>query len=868
MGRSLSWAWLVLLLVSNCVAESNWGECVPACKCIWVSGKRMAECKQQNLTSVPKGLKSFQHLDLTGNNIAQLPDQAFTRVELDNLQKLVLRDCKINYVSSEAFKGLLIVIEIDLSQNHIRQLKPGTFNDTVRLRVLLLNQNRLEKLEDAMFHNLAYLQKVELRDNQLKTIGPTSFRQLRSLHTLAFDGNNLTTLSMQSFEDLGKLASLELGRNPWNCDCKLRSFRDWAIQQNAYSRPTVCASPATIAGKAWDELASEDFACPPDIDQLGWRQTPSGQAELWCRATGEPQAQPTWSLHDRVFLNGSRRPAMGGDQGHVGRSPYMLYQRDGWANLSITDPSGADRGEYVCQASNAAGSVAANLSLSADLLLNGPSTTRRGLSGLPLALGLGLAALIFLLAAMSLCFCYCKRRRRGPGPDKAQEAASLDHHGLGEQEKSLITAINPVTKPPRRYEAPSMTQHGTEMTELNRTLLDSDSVYGEYRAEREPGGGGGGGSGPLSSARRALLNADGSIGSVLGVLANGLRDQEHSRAELDPLLLSGSISSAMGHVVVPSRTATPHRQYPPDLLAFPGGRNASPTSQASTAPDHSRLLTPGSLNGTPASPLYAPLAFKTLPHPVRSSSATPYSMGQQFYPSMPRHGFVTIPRRPRAPSWSSPTPVSPTHADTLEPVYDNLGRRTTADGSSMLSLNKTSEPRMSMRGRPLPATPIPGIHPATLTLPRAPRSRKPAILMQQAHLNRSAPEGAPDWPGFSTGDSVPLARPKPIRATSPQSLVIQERPASPQPLTKLIADDSMEQNSERLSPVPRSIPSPAPATPPPPSSAISTSSPSTLTRKVPPRPPPKPKKKNNNGPLYEDEGEDGTEVSKSELCSN
>lgn len=34
----------------------------------------------------------------------------------------------------------------------------------------------------------------------------------------------------------------------------------------------------------------------------------------------------------------------------------------------------------------------------------------------------------------------------------------------------------------------------------------------------------------------------------------------------------------------------------------------------------------------------------------------------------------------------------------------------------------------------------------------------------------------------------------------------------------------------------------------------------TLGRKVPPRPPPKPKKKSANGPLYEDEGEDGTEV--------
>lgn len=184
---------------------------------------------------------------------------------------------------------------------------------------------------------------------------------------------------------------------------------------------------------------------------------------------------------------------------------------------------------------------------------------------------------------------------------------------------------------------------------------------------------------------------------MVGVLTNGLHEEErhHGRAtpELDSVLggVSGSIAregsiSGMGNTsigVMPglspmahggsiisgigtlSRNTTPYRQYPPDLLAFSGGRNSSPTSQASTAPDSSRL--PMQAYVSPSSPApsvlavatYAPVGFKTLPHPVRAASATPYSMGHH-HPTLSRLAYGTIPRRPRAPSWSSGPPTSPT----------------------------------------------------------------------------------------------------------------------------------------------------------------------------------------------------------------
>lgn len=102
---------------------------------------------------------------------------------------------------------------------------------------------------------------------------------------------------------------------------------------------------------------------------------------------------------------------------------------------------------------------------------------------------------------------------------------------------------------------------------------------------------------------------------------------------------------------------------------------------------------------------------------------SPFTPAPVLYtPVVMKQGYVTIPRKPRTPSWApslSSTltdfpPTSPTStmsSELAEPVYDNLGLRTTASGNSVLNLNKTtngatlSNNKYSMKDRPLPATP-------------------------------------------------------------------------------------------------------------------------------------------------------------------
>ncbi|XP_063992572.1 amphoterin-induced protein 2 [Diachasmimorpha longicaudata] len=726
MGR-LAAPLLCLGLIFMMTNGQEFPDCNAPCKCKWVSGKKTADCVRSNFTHIPSYLSSeIQNLDLTGNRISHLTADAFSGVGLVNLHKLIMRECGVRAIDVAAFNGLKIVIELDLSDNHLKTLVPGTFAETQRLRVLLLNHNQLESLENGLFHDMQFLQKIELSNNRLERISEKTFKNLPGLHSLALDGNNLTTVKLATFENLPKLGSLELQNNHWNCNCHLKRFRNWTIERKLYTEPTKCSQPSTLAGKMWNEVDSDEFACRPKIISIGpYNQfdTITGETlTMWCRAVGIPRPQLSWVYRSRVISNSTKRHTI--DRG------YLLTERHEWLNLTIPNVLIADKGDYVCIAKSPGGSVERNITI---VVASGADGSRIGPISLSLALGLGVILLLLLLFLVTLCAWYCRRKRIRHDEKNSADVTSLEHHGLGEQEKSLITAINPVVKPPRRYEAPSVTSHGTEMTELNRTLLDNDSVFAD------------------------------NPGSVIGVVGGMIEeDQGRSTPDRDNLTRGNS-----------------YRQYPPDLLAFSGGRGSSPTSQSSTAQETPRH---GNQYGSPSSGQY-PASFKTLPH-NRSGSGS-YSSP---IPVLPRHGYVTIPRRPRAPSWSSGPPTSPVGIldGGVEPVYDNLGRRTTADGSSVISLNKSPEPGASMRMRPLPMTPT--------NLYNSIQRSTPNILAGSP-LDRSAPEGAAEWS------------------------------------TKMDEGDSRASDNA-----------------------------STLGRKIPPRPPPKPKKKSANGPLYEDEGEDGTEV--------
>lgn len=272
-------------------------------------------------------------------------------------------------------------------------------------------------------------------------------------------------------------------------------------------------------------------------------------------------------------------------------------------------------------------------------------------------------------------------------------------------------------------------------------------------------------------------------------------DDESRSIDFDQPLLRKS------QVMLDSPDYRLNNHYPPDLLHFPHrGAQVSPAaSSASTVADTTRLPP----HHGPQSPLQSPIydqlnLYRTLPY---SRSHSPF-VGAP--PRIPRQGYVTIPRRPRQQSWSSEPPnVSELIA---EPLYDNLGRRTTADGGlSTLSLNKLGDNNTS-----------------------TPRSNK---LLPPSSVNCDT---ITENQEITPPQQIPT-----VSQTLPRNLNSKLTPSRTQ---------WARANAEALrSPEKRNSTASLPPT---------TDKPT----KIPPRPPPKPRKRLSTGPLFEDEGEDGTEV--------
>lgn len=275
--------------------------------------------------------------------------------------------------------------------------------------------------------------------------------------------------------------------------------------------------------------------------------------------------------------------------------------------------------------------------------------------------------------------------------------------------------------------------------------------------------------------------------------------------------------------------------HPPDLLSFPrgggGGGQSSPASSiVSTIPSFQ-------------SPLHSPIYSGTLPY---NRSQSPFNSR----PALPPSGYVTIPRRPRVPSWagsaaaSTPTGGHPALDDPLgvgricEPVYDNLGPRTTADGSSVLSLTKavaaSDAQAATALHRPTPQYSQTLPHKSKLHASGGGGPVRPRFVNAVSDVNGCrVPSPAPRSPDRTNGG-----------ATLPPTSVHNALPPNYSPLVEM-------DTRNRSSWAPSRVGTPE-------TGVLKPASQTSVKRKVPPKPPPKPKMK--TGPLFEDEGEDGTEV--------
>ncbi|XP_063537656.1 leucine-rich repeat-containing protein 24-like [Cydia strobilella] len=433
MGIRALWQGFWILMLIN-QAGSDWLNCayIAQCHCKWSSGKKTASCITAGLEKIPHLAADIQVLDLHGNPLKVLGQDAFASIELLNLQRLNLSSTNLRSVSPNAFRELRILVELDLSQNELLQLSPDTFRGNVRLRLLVLNDNPLSSLIAEQFPPLLHLKKLELSRCRLRSIHQFALVNLRALETVHVHQNLLTYVQENTF-NLPVLKTLTLSENPWYCDCRLRRFHEWFLNSNLGNEEVICSGPGSISQVSWRSIKGEEMVCPPiAVSSPRVIRTESGaDIRFGCFSRGDPEPTVAWYLHDTEVqndtINHSEIVINRYQSNYFNEfSDDIMNKSAQWVNVTITNVTSELSGEWKCSAKSSAGEATAYLTLVLPKARTATARVAPDYSTLFMVAGsmVGMLALGFVAA----CVCWNTKRQRMP-PSRSftdQEKKLLD----------------------------------------------------------------------------------------------------------------------------------------------------------------------------------------------------------------------------------------------------------------------------------------------------------------------------------------------------------------------------------------------------------------------------------------------------------
>lgn len=421
INLSLIYKLIILLNISiqSNSQQNDWLQSCGECQCTWKDGKKTAYCKSISLREVPTDLSSeVQVIDLFNNSIHHLEKDNFLDVNLQNLHKIFMKNCQIRTIHPNAFKGLAVLIELDLSNNLIDKLEAGIFNDLEKFRILVLNNNAIKVLPQYIFSDLPFLFRVEIKNNNLKMIEPYAFKNVSSLATIYMDSNNLSVLSKDTFKNLPKLIDLSLSSNPWNCSCELKEFKDFVIQQKLYTSSTKCSEPRFLKGLRWDEIQSDSFACKPFIlyPQKNFNVDASGLSDvlLKCRVKGTPKVDLNW-IHNNRIIYSSVWKSLDSPKYQIRNSDTSDSHNSMTNEIKIFNMSQSDYGEYICRVNNSGGETETNIFITSTYtntpIYNGNNVTSSMNSIAFISIVLIITIIILVIVFFVICVYWRVRRR-------------------------------------------------------------------------------------------------------------------------------------------------------------------------------------------------------------------------------------------------------------------------------------------------------------------------------------------------------------------------------------------------------------------------------------------------------------------------
>ncbi|KAM7394699.1 hypothetical protein PAMP_021485 [Pampus punctatissimus] len=207
--------------------------CPAKCRC----EANVVDCSNLRLTKFPEHLpSSTEELRLNNNDLSVLE-------------------------ATGAFKGLLQLKKINLSNNKISEIEDGAFEGASSVVELHLTANHLESVSGNMFKGMEGLRMLMLRNNKISCIHNGSFTGLTNVRLLSLYDNQLSTILPGAFDTLPNLSTLNLLANPFSCDCRLSWFGAWLRSRRIVTGNPRCQGPAFLREIPLQDVAVPDFRC-------------------------------------------------------------------------------------------------------------------------------------------------------------------------------------------------------------------------------------------------------------------------------------------------------------------------------------------------------------------------------------------------------------------------------------------------------------------------------------------------------------------------------------------------------------------------------------------------------------------------------